>query len=31
VPSFADAERLGRGLGTTMVRAFVDRLSADPA
>ena len=27
----ADAERLGRGLGTAMVRAFVARLFADPA
>lgn len=27
----ADGERLGRGLGTAMVRAFVDRLFADPA
>jgi RimJ/RimL family protein N-acetyltransferase len=27
----ADADRLGRGLGTAMVRAFVDRLLADPA
>ena len=27
----ADGERLGRGLGTAMVRAFVERLLADPA
>jgi len=27
----ADAGRLGRGLGTAMVRAFVERLFADPA
>ena len=27
----ADGERLGHGLGTAMVRAFVDHLFADPA
>ena len=27
----ADADRLGRGLGTAMVRAFVDHLFADPS
>ena len=27
----ADGDRLGRGLGTRMVRAFVDRLFEDPA
>jgi len=29
--SLADAADLGRGLGTAMVRAFVDQLFADPA